>query len=69
MEWGFLADLVHSPQMALVDEVYIELHFLFDRRYTGGSTMGWRHKGHSMWQAFDLMRELRRCGLAIHAWP
>jgi len=70
MEWGFLADLVYSLEMALVDEIYIELHFLFDRDFTAGRlTMGWRHTGHSMWQAFDVMRELRRCGVPIHAWP
>jgi hypothetical protein len=67
MEWGFLADLVNSPQVALVDEIFIELHFLFD--VSMGNTLGWKHKMHSMWQAFDIMRELRRCGVAIHAWP
>lgn len=91
VEWGFLADLVHSPAMRLVDEIYIELHFAWNAHSkkdvalgvmpttvdpnksssgtTRSFTMGWHHYSHSMRQAFDLMRELRRCGVAVHAWP
>lgn len=66
MEWGFLADLVHAKEMALVDELFIELHFAYHACQNG---MGWFHHSHSMQQAYDVMRQLRQCGLAIHAWP
>ena len=29
----------------------------------------WVHLTHSMKQAFDVLRQLRACGLPIHAWP
>ena len=67
MEWGFLAQLLASPQLRLVDELFIELHFTFDART--GNTLGWSHADHSMWQAWDVLRQLRRCGVAVHAWP
>jgi hypothetical protein len=62
MEWAFLSDLLYSPALALIDELYIELHYK--------STMPfWRHATHSVRQAFDILRQLRACGMAIHAWP
>ena len=62
MEWGFLSDLVASTELSFVDELYIELHFWYPK-------IGWRHRSHSMRQAFDVFRQLRRCGLPIHSWP
>ena len=63
MEWGFLADLLRSPKaLALVDELFIELHFY-------ASSLRWVHLTHSMKQAFDVLRQLRACGLPVHAWP
>ena len=29
----------------------------------------WFHEDHTMSQAFDVLREMRRCGIAVHAWP
>lgn len=58
---------VHSDQLALVDEIFIELHFTADRRI--GAVNFWHHGDHSQLQAFDLLRQLRRCGIAVHAWP
>ena len=79
IEWGFLADLFASPAMPLVDELFIELHFTFaskpgrTKRKAHSSifnfTLGWNHPDHSSWQAFDLLREMRSCGVAVHAWP
>ena len=62
MEWGFLADLLASGTLELVDELFIELHF-----FSPG--IRWLHTAHSMQQAFDVLRQLRSCGLAVHAWP
>ena len=62
MEWGFLADLLSSTELALVDELYIELHFW----YTG---LRWDHRDHDMRQAYDIFRQLRKCGLPVHSWP
>lgn len=62
MEWTFLSDLLYSPALALIDELYIELHFRSNMPY-------WRHDTHSSRQAFDILRQLRACGMAIHAWP
>ena len=62
MEWGFLADLMDSKALRLVDEFFIELHFCY-------KDLGWKHRAHSMEQAYDILRQLRQCGLAIHAWP
>lgn len=62
MEWGFLADLVYSEEIALVDELYIELHYRLEK-------IGWMHNTHSARQRYDIVRQLRLCGLAIHDWP
>lgn len=62
MEWGFLSDLVHSEAIGLVDELFIELHFRH-------SKIAWTYPQHSMKQAYEVLQELRRCGLAVHAWP
>ena len=63
MEWGFLADLLRRPEaLALVDELFVELHFF-------APSLRWVHLTHSMKQAFDVLRELRACGLPVHAWP
>ena len=63
MEWGFLADLLRRPEaLALVDELLIELHFY-------AASLRWVHLTHSMKQAFDVLRQLRACGLPVHAWP
>ena len=50
----------------------------------GGAGLGWciglnvlslirmflsLHLTHSMKQAFDVLRQLRACGLPVHAWP
>ena len=32
-------------------------------------SLNWVHLTHSMKQAFDVLRELRACGLPVHAWP
>ena len=64
VEWGFLADLVYTPAaLRLVDEVFIEMHFFYP--------MLWRHNFnlHTMWQHFDVLRQLRDRGIAVHAWP
>ena len=64
LEWGFLADFVGSaPHLSLVDEIFVELHFFYPFMF--GSSF--HH--HTMWQAFDLLRQLRECGIAVHAWP
>ena len=62
MEWGFLADLLASKELALVDELYIELHFWFPQ-------LRWAYTQHSMRQAYDIFRQLRSCGLPVHSWP
>ena len=63
MEWGFVADLLRSPKaLALVDELFVELHFY-------APSLRWVHLTHSMKQAFDVLRQLRACGLPVHAWP
>ena len=62
MEWGFLSDLLYSPALALIDELYIELHY-------ESNMPRWRHETHTSRQAFDILRQLRACGMAIHAWP
>ena len=63
MEWGFLADLLRRPEaLALVDELFIELHFF-------APSLNWVHLTHSMKQAFDVLRQPRACGLPVHAWP
>jgi hypothetical protein len=64
MEWGFLRSLVDADRGAakLVDELFIELHYW-------NAEIHWRHQGHSMWEAFDVMRSLRAAGVAVHAWP
>ena len=62
MEWAFLGDLLYSESLALVDELYIELHYRNDR-------IGWKHETHSSRQRYDVVRQLRNCGMAIHDWP
>ena len=74
MEWGFLAALASSPQLVLVDELFIELHATFPRWPGSNASLhawgeGFSHGDHSSWQGFDVLRELRRCGVAVHAWP
>ena len=74
MEWGFLSDLVHSEEIALVDELFIELHFWFDLRglhgkYRRHPNPNWKFGAHSMLQAYEVQLQLRECGLALHAWP
>lgn len=63
MEWGFLGDLLYSDVLNLVDELYVELHF-YDKEY-----MYWNHQTHSAQQRYDIVRQLRACGMAIHDWP
>ena len=63
MEWGFLSDLIHSKAMRLVDELFIELHFYSAALRWGSSDH------HSARQSFDVLRQLRECGVAIHSWP
>lgn len=62
MEWGFLGDLIYSDALALVDEFYTEMHF----RYPG---LRWSFTTHSARQRYDVVRQLRACGMAIHDWP
>lgn len=62
LEWGFLLDLIYSNEVSLVDELYIELHFWHGK-------INWLHEQHNMRQAFDIFRQLRSCGMAIHSWP
>lgn len=71
IEWGFLADLYHSQALTLVDELFIELHFTFgaEAKKALGFSLNWEHRDHSMRQQFDLLRELRRCGIAVHQCP
>lgn len=68
MEWGFLFDLFRKSEhgdndgaAALVDELYVELHFHYPKLY-------WEHY-HSNWEALDLLRSLRVQGMVVHAWP
>jgi hypothetical protein len=65
MEWGFLFDLMRSPEnkhiAGLVDELYVELHFHQPKLF-------WEHY-HSNWEALDMFRALRQQGMAVHAWP
>eukprot|EP00960_Hanusia_phi_P028673 747549-Hanusia_phi.AAC.2 len=63
IEWGFLAALLYSPQLSLVDELFIELHFFFPQLWQASFLP------HSMWQAFDALRQIRACGVAVHVWP
>ena len=44
------------------DELFVELHFF-------APSLRWVHLTHSMKQAFDVQRQLRACGLPMHAWP
>jgi len=64
MEWGFLADLLgDSIALSLVDEVYIELHFF-------NPMIAWNtYWNHNMQQHFDVVRQLRNCGIIIRDWP
>lgn len=62
LEWSFLGDFLYSKSISLVDELYIELHFT-DRK------LKWFHRTHSMRQHYDVVRQLRACGMAIHDWP
>jgi hypothetical protein len=63
LEWGFLHGLLNSNSITLVDELFIELHFW------APEFIAWKFDGHSMWEAFDVMRQLRQKGHAVHAWP
>jgi hypothetical protein len=68
-EWGFLYTLVSSERvLPLVDELYIELHFYYPALWWRPGT-DWPFAFHSRQQGLDMVRELRRCGLAVHAWP
>ena len=74
IEWGFLSDLVHNAAaLSRIDELYIELHFQWNiqqpRILEHRKHLGWYHSDHSMAQQFEALRELRRCGVAVHAWP
>ena len=62
MEWSILADLLHSDALSLVDDLYNELHFK-------SKTVPWKHPTHSCRQHYDIVRQLRSCGMAIHDWP
>ena len=56
-------NLLRRPEaLALVDELFVELHFY-------APSLRWVHLTHSMKQAFDVLRQLRACGLPVHAWP
>ena len=62
MEWGFMFSIMQNPDIAaLVDELYIELHFHFPSLY-------WYHY-HSQWEALDALRYLRSKGAIVHPWP
>ena len=64
IEWGFLADLLYSPRhLRLVDELFIEMHFFYPQCW--GSSF----REHTMWQHYDVLRQLRAQGIAVHAWP
>jgi hypothetical protein len=62
MEWGFLGDLLYSDALGLVDEFYTELHYR-------QPDIHWKHETHSSRQRYDIVRQLRACGMAIHDWP
>jgi hypothetical protein len=62
IEWGFLGDLLYSETISLVDEFYTELHYR-------SRILGWHHFAHSSRQRYDVMRQLRSCGMAVHEWP
>ena len=62
MEWGFLADLIYSDALGLVDELFIELHYHSAR-------LRWGHQVHSERQRYDVIRQLRACGMPVHDWP
>lgn len=62
MEWGFLADLA-AQKWQLVDELYIEMHYLSKK-------LEWGHDRHAGREATELLLQLREtCGFAVHAWP
>lgn len=64
MEWGFMADLVLSDKyLRLVDEIFVEMHYYHPAI--------WRDSfaAHTMWQHFDLLRQLREYGVIVHQWP
>lgn len=78
IEWGFLADWYSHPSLGLVDELFIEMHFSWLPKTCSGAkgavcrdqhSKSWRGKPHSMQQAFEVLTEMRRCGIAVHAWP
>ncbi|MGB0550499.1 MAG: hypothetical protein ACPGR8_15315, partial [Limisphaerales bacterium] len=62
MEWGFLDGLLRSPTIGYIDEIYIEMHYQ-------DKSIGWHHYAHGGQQRYDLMHQLRACGLVIHEWP
>jgi len=65
IEWGFLADLVYHPEfLKLVDEIFVEMHFFYPSHWGGA-----HYSTHSMWQHFDVLRQLRTQGIPIHVWP
>ena len=66
LEWGFFFDLAQSGALDLVDELFIELHFWSVKPF---GSFDWLYHGHSMHEAYDLMRSLRSFGHAVHAWP
>ena len=64
MEWGFLAALLHSQVLILVDELFIKLHF-----WRPPSNLKFGLGSHSMLQAYEVVLQLRQCGFPIHVWP
>lgn len=85
IEWGFVADLHGNPALALVDELFIEMHFSWlpgtcsnpraacaDLRSLCTAPVGLASR--TQWstvQAYFVCSRtcVRRCGVAVHAWP
>lgn len=64
IEWGFVFGLLNSGSFKLVDELFVEMHF-----YWPDIPYPWLFHGHSMWEQYDLLTQLRDAGHAVHAWP
>jgi hypothetical protein len=63
VEWGLLVDILNAlSEHKLYIELFVELHMY-------APEIRWYHEKHSMWEAFDFLRQLRTQGYAVHAWP
>jgi hypothetical protein len=88
IEWGFLQQFLDEGMHEWVDELFVEMHFLYPqlnpsfevrplfgcpcvRRGTDCGSLCHLQVTylHSMYEAFDLLRQMRELGVVVHAWP